>query len=131
MKAWHMLLVDLDPVRRDQLAAALRGAGFQVVTAGSGPQAAEALAVPGLGAVLLDLDLPDLDLAALRRALSPASDAAPDALEAAERRHIASMLRYTRGNKRRAAQLLGIARSTLLAKVRKYALEPAGAEVEP
>ena len=47
----------------------------------------------------------------------------PDSLEAAERRHIALMLRYTEGNRRRAAQLLGISRSTLLHKVRKYGLD--------
>lgn len=48
--------------------------------------------------------------------------AAPSPLEQAERRHIAATLRHTRGNKRQAAHLLGIARSTLLAKVRKYEL---------
>lgn len=47
---------------------------------------------------------------------------APAPLEDAERRHIAITLQHTRGNKRQAAHLLGIARSTLLAKVRKYAL---------
>ena len=49
--------------------------------------------------------------------------AEPDSLDAAERRHIALTLRYTGGNRRRAAQLLGISRSTLLHKVRKYGLE--------
>jgi DNA-binding NtrC family response regulator len=46
----------------------------------------------------------------------------PETLEAAEARHIAAMLRFTRGNRRQAAMLLGIARSTLLAKIRKYQL---------
>ena len=50
-------------------------------------------------------------------------DAEPDSLDAAERRHIALTLRYTGGNRRRAAQLLGISRSTLLHKVRKYGLD--------
>lgn len=54
---------------------------------------------------------------------APAADrAAPSPLDAAERRHIAAALQHTRGNKRQAAHLLGIARSTLLAKVRKYQL---------
>jgi DNA-binding protein Fis len=39
-----------------------------------------------------------------------------------EKTHIAAALRHTRGNKRQAAHMLGIARSTLLAKVRKYNL---------
>lgn len=46
----------------------------------------------------------------------------PETLEAAEARHIAAMLQFTRGNRRQAAILLGIARSTLLAKIRKYRL---------
>ena len=56
-----------------------------------------------------------------------ASDAAeprpPDSLQEAERRHLAIVLRHTSGNKRKAAHLLGISRSTLLNKVRKYGLE--------
>lgn len=46
----------------------------------------------------------------------------PAPLDDAEKRHIAVTLQHTRGNKRQAAHLLGIARSTLLAKVRKYEL---------
>ena len=122
MKAPHVLLLDPDPLRRDHLAVALRSAGCTVLTAEDGPRAMEALAVPGIELLMVDLGLADLDITALRRALAPSADVAPDALDAAERRHIAAMLRHTRGNKRRAAQLLGIARSTLLAKVRKYGL---------
>ena len=44
-------------------------------------------------------------------------------LDDVERRHIIATLQFTRGNKRRAAQLLGIARSTLIQKVRRYGLE--------
>src|SRR5262245_60440316 len=54
---------------------------------------------------------------------APTRDAAaPAPLDDAEKRHIAATLMHTRGNKRQAAHLLGIARSTLLAKVRKYSL---------
>jgi DNA-binding NtrC family response regulator len=51
-----------------------------------------------------------------------AGGAAPESLEAAEARHIAAVLRHAGGNRRRAALLLGIARSTLLAKIRRYGL---------
>jgi DNA-binding NtrC family response regulator len=74
---------------------------------------------------LLDLGLPELDLARLREALAPATSVDPGPLEEAERRHIALMLRHTGGNKRQAAHLLGISRSTLLHKVRKYGLTAA------
>jgi len=72
---------------------------------------------------VVDLSLPGLDLAALRRSLTPASPVPPDSLAEAERRHIALALNHTRGNKRQAAILLGISRSTLLHKIRKYGLE--------
>lgn len=55
------------------------------------------------------------------------SDAAavptPESLAAAERRHLQAMLTFTRGNRREAAALLGIARSTLLAKLRRHGLD--------
>jgi len=66
--------------------------------------------------------MPGLDLPALRKAIFPSDSAEPESLQAAERRHLALMLRHTGGNKRRAAHLLGISRSTLLNKVRKYHL---------
>jgi DNA-binding NtrC family response regulator len=54
---------------------------------------------------------------------APRPQLAPTApLDDAEKTHIAAALRHTRGNKRQAAHMLGIARSTLLAKVRKYGL---------
>jgi two-component system response regulator HydG len=54
--------------------------------------------------------------------LSPAAPAGPLTLAEAEQRTIAAALRATEGNKVRAAQLLGIARSTLLEKLKR--LEP-------
>ncbi len=48
---------------------------------------------------------------------------APVTLEEIERRHVAATLRHTGGNKRQAARLLGIARSTLQQKVRRYGLD--------
>jgi len=122
MDPMHLLVLERDPVRRDALLAALRGAGHRAVAAPDAAAAAAALGAPGFDALVLDLGLPDLDSARLREALVPGEPAAPDSLEAAERRHIALVLQHTGGNKRRAALLLGISRSTLLHKVRKYGL---------
>lgn len=52
----------------------------------------------------------------------------PEPLDRVERRHVEAMLRWTNGNKRKAAALLGIARSTLIAKLAQYRVEDAGAE---
>lgn len=124
MKPLHFLLLDRNVERREELVALLRGADHQAVAAPDARAAAEAIGEAGFDALLLDLALPDLDLPALRRAIFPADSAEPESLEAAERRHLARVLRHTAGNKRKAAQLLGISRSTLLNKVRKYGLEP-------
>ncbi len=126
MRPLHLLVLVHDPARRDGLLSLLRGAGHQVVVAPSASAAADAVGPQGFDALVLDLTVPDLDLGRLRQSLNPVSPADPESLEAAERRHIALTLRYTSGNKRRAAQLLGISRSTLLIKVRKYGLEPDG-----
>jgi DNA-binding NtrC family response regulator len=123
MPPLHLLILAHAPERRDALLHALRGAGYQAVPAPDGPAAAEAIGVPGFDALVVDLGWPELELRRLREALAPSHDAEPDSLDAAERRHIALTLRYTGGNRRRAAQLLGISRSTLLHKVRKYGLD--------
>lgn len=47
----------------------------------------------------------------------------PVSLAELERRHIALTLAWTGGNRREAARLLGVARSTLLAKIRRYQLD--------
>jgi DNA-binding NtrC family response regulator len=123
MRSLHLLMVGGDIQTREGLAKALLGAGHRVVALPDGLAAVEALGSPGFDILVLDLGLADLSLAALREALAPAQSAEPDSLEDAERRHIALTLRYTGWNRRRAAHLLGISRSTLLHKVRKYGLE--------
>ena len=123
MTPHHVLVLERDPERRERLVGQFRAAGDHPVTAPDGAAAAEAIGAPGFDAILLDLGTPDLDLTRLREALAPARPAEPDSLAQAERRHIALVLAHTGGNKRRAAQLLGISRSTLLHKVRKYRLE--------
>jgi transcriptional regulator with GAF, ATPase, and Fis domain len=74
------------------------------------------------GLLVLDLSLPELDRQRLREAMGEHA-APPEPLEAVERRQIAAMLQFTAGNRRKAAQMLGLARSTLLAKIRRYELE--------
>jgi len=130
MKASHILLLDADLPRRDGLAQILRGAGHLPVVMTDAAEAARALAVPGLDLAVLALATPGLDQTLLREAIAPAVPAEPEPLDDVERRHIARTLAYTRGNKRRAAHILGIARSTLLAKVRKYGLDGADSESE-
>lgn len=101
----HRILLLTDAAERlGPLAAAFRVRGYEVVVTAPGPGVPEAE---------FDLVLTD-----------PAM--APGTLEAAERRHISAMLRHTHGNKRQAAHLLGIARSTLLSKVRRYGLDGIG-----
>jgi DNA-binding NtrC family response regulator len=123
MPPLHLLILARAPERREALLSALRGAGHHAVAAPDGFAAAEAIGAPGFDALLLDLEWPDLELARLREALTPSRAAEPESLDAAERRQIALTLRYTGGNRRRTAQLLGISRSTLLHKIRKYGLD--------
>jgi polyisoprenoid-binding protein YceI len=125
MTPMHLLVLEHDPDRREALLGMLRSVGHHAVAAPDAPAAAAAIGLPGFDALVLDLGTPDLDVGRLREALAPTEPAAPASLEAAERRHIALMLRHTGGNKRQAAHLLGISRSTLLHKVRKYGLATA------
>jgi len=123
MKTSHVLVLDRDPERRESLIRALKTEGHVPVLVDNPAEAARALGVPGLDLAVLDLGLPDLSLASLQTALAPDQASEPVPIDAVERQHIARALQYTGGNKRRTAHLLGIARSTLLAKVRKYGLE--------
>jgi DNA-binding NtrC family response regulator len=123
MPPLHVLVLSKGGERRDALVSALRGAGHQVLSVADAPTAAEAIGSAGFDALVLDLGWPELEQARLREAVAPVTPIEPDSLDAAERRHIALTLRYTGGNRRRAAQLLAISRSTLLHKVRKYDLD--------
>jgi CheY-like chemotaxis protein len=122
MPPLHYLVVSADAARRRALAEPLR-AGAPVFDTGDPTIAAESLATPGFDVAVIDLHLPSVDLAALRAAIAPADSGPPDSLADAERRHIAMTLRHTDGNRRQAALILGISRSTLLHKIRKYRLE--------
>jgi DNA-binding NtrC family response regulator len=121
MTGSQILMVSPEDARARSVADALRAGGYQVVVEAA-PVVAAALLIQGEPDLLvLDLHLPGTDLLAIARALVPPDPSIqPAPLEAVEREHILSALRYTRGNKRRAAQLLGIARSTLIQKVRRY-----------
>jgi DNA-binding NtrC family response regulator len=120
MKPLHILSIDGDPERQDEISAVLRQAGYQVAAQTRSPST-DSFGFSRYDLLLLDLNLSGLDVSAIAQALQVAG-VAPESLEAAERRHLASVLRHTGGNKRQAALLLGISRSTLLNKVRRYGL---------
>jgi DNA-binding NtrC family response regulator len=107
MRPLHVQLVVADPDGEDvsALRDALRAAGHVVVSE-------EVARLP-------DGVLPGPDFVVTEGAALPA----PETLAAAEKRHLRAVLRFARGNKRQAALSLGIARSTLLAKIRKYQLD--------
>ncbi|HEX5387076.1 MAG TPA: helix-turn-helix domain-containing protein [Gemmatimonadales bacterium] len=127
----HIVLLDHDTERRRSLAELLRAGGCRVFETGDAPTAAGALGEAGVhgfgageaGALVVTLELPALDFDALRAAIAPAAELAPVSLEAVERGHIARTLAHTAGNRRQAAIILGISRSTLLHKIRKYGLD--------
>ncbi len=123
MPGLQILVVSQDAARARELEDALRQAGHSVVTQADSAAAASDLMAPGLDGAVIDLWLPGVDRTALGQSLTPAAPVvAPEPLEAVERRHILATLRYTGGNKRRAAHILGIARSTLIQKVRRFDL---------
>lgn len=99
-RAIRIVILTEESARCAAMVAALRAAGFDVSLLRPGHEGRE----------------PDADLVLVDAALPPAS------LDVAEHRHIVATLRHTRGNRRLAAHLLGIARSTLLAKIRKYGI---------
>jgi hypothetical protein len=100
----HIAILTEESPRCATMVAVLRAAGFDVAVHRPVPGARE----------------PDADLVLVDAALPPAP------LAVAERRHIAATLRHTQGNRRLAAHLLGIARSTLLSKIRKYGIQSVG-----
>jgi DNA-binding NtrC family response regulator len=131
MQALQILVVSPDAARARELADPLRHAGHSVVTHTESSSAGSDLASPSLDAAVLDLSLPGLDRPALGRALGPDTPTLPpEPLQAVERRHILATLLYTGGNKRKAAQILGMARSTLIQKVRRYDIRTPGRSKE-
>ncbi len=64
----------------------------------------------------------DLIPSDIRRAARERSHT-PEPLDEVERKHIIHMLRETGGNKKRAAELLGIDRSTLYAKIKRWGID--------
>ncbi len=127
----HILVLGRDAERRRRLADALREAGLRVLETQDARAAAEALEAGGFDALVLSLALPELDAGLLRAGICPTAPGSPVSLDQAERAHIARTLAHTAGNRRQAALVLGISRSTLLHKIRKYGLDEGGALRQP
>jgi DNA-binding NtrC family response regulator len=121
MKPLLVLLIDGDPDRRRDIGALLEAAGHRV-TLRDDATIQDRSELGRYDLLIIDAALAAANSGALAEALD-AAQAIPDSLNDAERRHLDRVLRHTAGNKRKAAHLLGISRSTLLNKVRKYGLE--------
>ena len=123
----HVLVLERDPDRRDAVLGMLRGAGHHAAAAPDAQPRPRRSGCPGSTRCCWTSAWPDLDLGRLREALAPAEPANPTRSSRRSDGTSRLTLRYTGGNKRHAAHLLGISRSTLLHKVRKYGLAGAGA----
>jgi DNA-binding NtrC family response regulator len=121
MKPLLVLIWDGDAERRQVIATILREAGHQVALAKDAADLDGAVGKYDL--VVFDPQSAGIDGPTLTAAGESAPLRTPESLDEAERRHLALTLRHTAGNKRKAAHLLGISRSTLLNKVRKYGLD--------
>ena len=117
-----MLVLDADSERRQQMATLLEGAGHRVSFADD-VTLEEPSDLASYDFLVLDPTDRAVNLPALRRAVSIDTTSPPDSLDDMERRHLETVLQHTGGNKRKAAHVLGISRSTLLNKVRKYGLQ--------
>lgn len=122
MESKHVIVAGPDPHALREIAAAFRGLGYHVIPAEDASVAGEALAAANAEYLVLGLGFPRIALDALRRAIDPAGGGQPESLDAVERRHIEGVLEQAGGNRSRAARQLGISRSTLLAKIRRYRL---------
>jgi DNA-binding NtrC family response regulator len=109
MGGLNLVVIASDEGRAQALGRVLRDAGHQVGIRTDLSGAMDLLGLAGTEVVVADQGVPG--------AVGP-----PEPLEAVEARHIRATLEFTGGNKRRAAALLGIARSTLIQKVRKYGI---------
>ena len=127
----HLAVLERDLERRGVIVDALRAAGLRVFETGDSRVAAESLEAGGFDAVVVSLSLPELEAGALRAAICPSSPGSPVSLDAAERAHIARTLAHAGGNRRQTALILGISRSTLLHKIRKYGLDSSAARRQP
>ncbi len=128
MASLDIVIAGADEGRRQAVAAPLTQAGHQTVGLVRLEDGADALALEASLPDMLVIDLHDpiLNRPALLAALAPARPPRPDTLEAAERRHVAAVLAHTGWNRRQAALVLGISRSTLLNKIRRFRLAPPG-----
>jgi DNA-binding NtrC family response regulator len=106
MEALEIIVVGHDVDRREALVAVLRRVGYRVLGVGRLTDAVVATAAGAPDVLAIDLHDPELDLPRLERAQTPGHSPEPETLDTVERRHIAAVLDYTGGNRRRAALLL-------------------------
>ena len=131
----------IPPLRRrpEDLAALARevldhlGTGRQIEIAPEAMRAIQAYAWPGNlremrnvfeRAVLLSRGATSIGVADLRFEATPDADAEVITLEEVERRHVEHVVRLEAGNVDRAAMRLGVSRSTLYQKLKRYRAEP-------
>ena len=122
MSALQVVIAAADAEQAAKLSEVLGAAGYSVAVRADAVAAADDVRARACELAVIDLRSPHVSAADLARAIAPDATIVPEPLDEIEKRHIAAMLRHTRGNKRQAAILLGIARSTLIQKVRLYSL---------
>jgi len=126
-----ILIADDDKAHRTMLKANLAGAGYDIVETADGDQVLPVLAGNDVDLILLDLKMARMDGLELPPQVLPDNftiDSTTEILKNGltlkdmEKEAIRTTLKQIEGNKPQTAKLLGIARQTLLNKIKEYGL---------